>query len=291
MDRWNAAIERIEEELESSIDVRELARMTLTSEHHFRRMFSALSGMPLSEYIRRRRLTVAAAAVLAGQEAIQEIAVRYGYGSADAFSRAFRAVHGVGPKDARNAGAALRAQPRLRFTLNIEGAEQMNYRLESKEQLTLVGRRRRMQLIHHGPNPEMNEFQTEIGDQTLEAIHELSTTAPSGVFAVCTDFEEGREDGGTFEYWLAAATERDVDRETLKKHQLETLTVPAVTWLVLSSEDSEVESVQKLWPDAYGTWFPANPYRPAEGPELVSTVYDEQWNPLHAELWLPVEKE
>lgn len=64
MDSWNSAIGRIEELLEDDIDVQELAQMVLTSEFHFRRMFSVLSGMPLSEYIRRRRLTVAASAVL-----------------------------------------------------------------------------------------------------------------------------------------------------------------------------------------------------------------------------------
>lgn len=291
MDQWNAAIERIEGMLDSSLDVQELARMTLTSEYHFRRMFSALSGIPLSEYIRRRRLTIAAAAVLSAEIPIQDIAVRYGYSSADAFSRAFRAVHGVGPQEARKAGTPLRAQPRLRFTLNIEGAEQMDYRLESKKPFTLVGRRKRMRLVHHGPNHEMSEFQDEIGEETLGAIHELSTTDPSGVFAVCTEFEEGREDGGTFEYWLASATADDVETGTLKKHQLETVTIPAYTWLVLSSTDSEVGSVQKLWPDAYGTWFPANPYRPVAGPELVTTVYDDEWNPLYAELWLPIEEE
>lgn len=291
MDQWNAAVQRIEEALEGVVEVQDLARMTATSEYHFRRMFSALSGMPLSEYVRRRRLTVAAAAVVAGDEAIQDIAVRFGYGSADAFSRAFRAVHGIGPRQARKTGAALRAQPQLRFTLTIEGAAQMDYRLVHKEKFTLVGRRRRMSLIHHGPNPEMIAFQDELGERALEVIHELSSTEPAGVLAVCTEFEEVREDGGTFEYWLAAAAEPGLELDTTEEHQLETLAVSAHTWLVLSSEDAEVASIQKLWPEAYGQWLPANPYRPVQGPELVNTVYDEHWSPLHAELWLPVERE
>lgn len=207
MDQWNAAIEHIEQSLESVIEVQDLARITLTSEYHFRRMFSALSGMPLSEYVRRRRLTVAAAAVVAGGETIQDIAVRYGYLSADSFSRAFRAVHGLGPVEARRAGAALRAQPRLRFTLTIEGATPMDYRLDTKGAFTLVGRRRRMSLIYHGPNPEMEAFHSEVGEQTLGAIGGLSTIEPTGVISVCRDFDEGREDGGAFDFWLAAAVE------------------------------------------------------------------------------------
>jgi hypothetical protein len=62
-----------------------------------RRMFSALAGMPLSEYVRRRRMTVAAAEVVTGIGDLLGIAVRYGYGSAEAFGRAFQSVHGVSP--------------------------------------------------------------------------------------------------------------------------------------------------------------------------------------------------
>ena len=62
-----------------------------------RRMFSALAGMPLSEYVRRRRMTVAAPEVVTGIGDLLGIAVRYGYGSAEAFGRAFQSVHGVSP--------------------------------------------------------------------------------------------------------------------------------------------------------------------------------------------------
>lgn len=81
-----------------------LARIAATSEYHLRRLFSALAGIGLSEYVRRRRLTVAAAEVLAGEQSLLDIAVRHGYGSAEAFGRAFQAVHGVSPGEARRRG-------------------------------------------------------------------------------------------------------------------------------------------------------------------------------------------
>lgn len=102
MDRWNRAMEVIEHRLGGEIDVAELARLTLTSEYHFRRVFSALAGMSLSEYVRRRRMTLAAADIVAGRRTVQDVAVDHGYRSADAFSRAFTAVHGVGPDRARH---------------------------------------------------------------------------------------------------------------------------------------------------------------------------------------------
>ena len=66
LDRLNQAMEYIERHLDQRIEGAELAQIAATSEYHMRRLFSALAGMPLSEYIRRRRLTVAGAEVLAG---------------------------------------------------------------------------------------------------------------------------------------------------------------------------------------------------------------------------------
>ena len=92
LERLNQAMEHIESHLDQPLDVAGLARIATTSEYHFRRMFSALAGLPLSEYVRRRRLTVAGAEVLAGERTLLDIATRYGYGSGEAFARAFRAV-------------------------------------------------------------------------------------------------------------------------------------------------------------------------------------------------------
>src|SRR3712207_1974966 len=141
-------MEYIERHLDQRIEAAELARIAVTSEYHFRRLFSALAGIPLSEYIRRRRLTVAGARVLAGQDTLLDVAVRYGYGSAEAFARAFRAMHGVGPGEARRTGAALHSQPRMSFRLIVEGSSSMRYRVVAKDGFRIVGRRARVPLVH-----------------------------------------------------------------------------------------------------------------------------------------------
>lgn len=144
LDRLNEAMDHIERHLDRRIDIADLARIAATSEYHFRRMFSALAGLPLSEYIRRRRLTVAGAEVLAGEPTLLEIAVRYGYGSGEAFARAFRGLHGVGPGEARRTGAALRSQPRMSFRLIVEGSSTMRYRVMEKPEFHVVGRKARV---------------------------------------------------------------------------------------------------------------------------------------------------
>ena len=92
----NQLVDYIDGHLTEEIAVDDLAVSLGMTEYHLRRMFSSLAGMPLSEYVRRRRMTVAATEVLDGGELLA-IAVRYGYSSTEAFSRAFRSVHGAGP--------------------------------------------------------------------------------------------------------------------------------------------------------------------------------------------------
>jgi AraC family transcriptional regulator len=292
MDPWNTAMAHIEQQVADGaahrgtgeIDVAALARITLTSEHHFRRMFSVLAGMPVSEYLRRRRMTIAASSVLSGEEPLQDISVRFGYASADAFSRAFRAVHGVGPAEARRSGTVLRSQPPLRFSLSVEGTRPMDYRLQDETAFTLVGRRCRMPLVHHGPNPAMAQFRDELGLEVLQDISALSTRSPRGVLAVSTDFAEDRADGSTFEFWFAAAA----DHPPKAGSAYETREVPAHRWLVLRSPSMDTGEIQHLWARAYGEWFLANPYQPLAEPELLATVLDQDGRPDHAELWLAI---
>lgn len=290
LERWNHAIAAIDERLTDEIDVADLARMTLTSEYHFRRMFSTLAGMPVSEYVRRRRMTVAAAEVLDGA-ALADLAVRYGYGSADAFRRAFRAVHGLTPEQARAAGASLRSQPRLRLHLTLEGASPMQHRIETLDPFRLVGATTRIPLVYAGPNPDMIAFQRSLPDD-LDARLELLADAglPSGPFSASTGFTEDRADGSPFDYWHAVATRRSAAELS---DDLAVLEVPAHTWVVfeVTAQRDFMAAMQNLWRDAYGDWFPSNPYLSVPAPEILCVLESsDDWSSGRAELWLAVER-
>ena len=84
----NNALAYIEEHLTEEIDYSKISKIAYCSEYHFKRMFSFLSGISLSEYIRRRRLTLAALDLKDKDLRIIDVAVKYGYNSADSFSRA-----------------------------------------------------------------------------------------------------------------------------------------------------------------------------------------------------------
>lgn len=287
LDRLNEALERVEEDTASPVDVAEMARVALTSEHHLRRMFSALAGMPLAEYVRRRRLTLAGVEVLEGEGTLLEIAVRYGYGSAEAFTRAFRAMHGISPGRARRCGATLLSQSRLSFRLTVEGSTTMRYRIVEKDTFRLVGPKTRLQPVHQGLDPAMVEFVEDIDDATHELLEQLSDQEPRGGLSATVAIEPGGGEGGAIDYYVAAVTHADAPEG------LDALEVPAGTWAVFPYERvSFPEGVQGLWREVYAAWFPSHPaYRTVEGPALLQADYDEHdENIASGELWLPVEK-
>ncbi|AJZ84049.1 MULTISPECIES: AraC family transcriptional regulator [Streptomyces] len=284
LERLNEALEHIESHLDQRIETAELARIAVTSEYHFRRLFSALAGIPLSEYIRRRRLTLAGAEVLAGERTLLEIAVRYGYGSGEAFARAFRAMHGVGPGDARRAGAVLRSQPRMSFRLVVEGSSSMRYRVVEKERFHVVGKKVRVPLVHEGVNPRIAEFIRGIGQETIGRIAALSDQQPEGILGVSDNLDPSRAEGTELDYYHGVVTGAAAPKD------LDELVVPAGTWAVFESSGPFPQALQHLWRDVFTQWFPSNPYQSRPGPEILRTRLSQDAAQADAELWIPVER-
>ncbi|MGW3328091.1 helix-turn-helix domain-containing protein [Streptomyces virginiae] len=282
LERLNQAMDHIEEHLDEPVDVAELARIAMTSEYHFRRMFSALAGIPLSEYVRRRRLTLAGAEVLAGRRTLLDVAVRYGYGSGEAFARAFRAVHGVGPGEARRTGAALRSQPRMSFRLIVEGRSSMRYRVVEKDGFRLVGRGTRVPLVYEGMNPAIVEFVKSIGKETLGRWEAYGSGEPGGVLAVVDNHSAQDAEGTELDYFHGVLSDEDVPGAS------ESLDVGPGTWAVFESSGEFPLAVQHLWRDVYTQWFPSNPYRSRPGPSLSRTRVSPDGTHADAELWIPV---
>ncbi|WP_093797609.1 AraC family transcriptional regulator [Streptomyces sp. Wb2n-11] len=284
LERLNQAMEHIECHLDQRIEVADLARIAVTSEYHFRRLFSALAGIPLSEYVRRRRLTVAGAEVLGGERTLLEVAVRYGYTSGEAFARAFRVMHGVGPGEARRTGARLQSQPRMSFRLIVEGSSSMQYKIVEKDEFRVVGRKARVPLVHEGANPAIAAFIRGIGQETLRRIESLSDQEPEGIISVSDDLDESRAEGTELDYYHGVVTRAAVPED------MDALTVPAGTWAVFESSGPFPRTLQYLWRDVFTQWFPSNPYRSRPGPEILRTRLSRDGTQADAELWIPVER-
>ncbi|MFI1582065.1 GyrI-like domain-containing protein [Embleya sp. NPDC020630] len=292
LEQLNQALDHIESHLDQDLDVAELARIAMTSEYHLRRLFSALAGMPLSEYIRRRRLTLAAAEVLAGEPTLLEVAVRHGYSSGEAFARAFRAMHGVGPGEARRTGAVLSAQPRMSFRLVIDGSSSMRYRIVHKDAFRVVGKRARVPLVHEGVNQAIAEFVGGIDRETTARIKALSDQDPDGIVAVTDDLDPSRAEGTELDYYHGVVTSHQVPDSADGPDDpdaLDTLAVPAGTWAVFENSGPYPQALQYLWRDIFTQWFPSNPYRSRPGPEILRVRPTADGTRADASLWIPVE--
>ena len=282
----NRLVDVIDNHLTEEIDIARVATDLGTTEYHLRRMFSSLAGMPLSEYIRRRRMAVAAADVL-GDEQMLDIAVRYGYGSTEAFGRAFRSVHGVAPGDVRRDGGPLRTQPQLRFRLTVEGNTPMDTRITDRPAFRLVGHTARVPLIHRGANPHIQAHIASLPPAEHARLKELSNTDPAGLLQVSDGVDPDYTEGSELTYLHGVA----VTEATPVPADLDAIDVPAGTWAVFRVEGDYPAALQSTWAATATDWFPSNPWRLRPGPSIVA-VLDRapDFTTATCELWLPVER-
>ena len=285
LERMNRALAYIEENLADELDFKHVEKLALCSEYHFRRMFSFLAGVSLSEYIRRRRLTLAAFEMIHGDVSVTDMAIKSGYNSPDSFSRAFYNLHGVMPSDAKSKGKLLKAYPRMTFQLTIRGENEMNYRIEEKEGFRIVGIKKRVPLIYEGANPEIDSMWKSLDMDTINMLKTLSNVAPLGLLSASTNFSEGRLDGGELDHYIGVATTKEYPEN------LACLDVSASTWAVFESVGPFPETLQNIWGRIYSEWFPSSGYEQKEGPEILWNENKDVDSPtFRSEIWIPVSK-
>lgn len=226
----NNAMAYIEENLTKDLDYSKISKIACCSEYHFKRMFSFLSGISLSEYIRKRKLTLAALDLKNSDLRIIDIAVKYGYNSADSFSRAFHSIHGILPSKARSENALLKAYPRMTFQLSIKGGNEMNYRIAKKESFNLVGFKKRVPIIFDGVNPEIEKMTELLTPEAIKQLKSISDVEPTGIISASTNFSEGRmEEKGELDHYIGVATSNN------ELTEFDVLKVDAGTWAVFEA--------------------------------------------------------
>ena len=284
--KMNEALNYIEENLTNDIVLKEVARLAYCSEYHFQRMFSFLAGVTLSEYIRRRRLTLAAFELNNSNLRIIDVAIKYGYNSPDSFTRAFQNLHGITPSEARNNGQSLKAYPRMTFQLSIKGGNVMNYRIEEKEAFRIVGIKKRVPIVFHGVNPDIASMWESLNNETIKQLKNISNVEPIGLLSASTNFSEGRmEEKGELDHYIGVAT--TIECPTNLTH----LEVPASIWAVFQSIGPFPDTLQKIWGRIYSEWFPSSKYEQKEGPEILWNADKDITSPnFRSEIWLPISR-
>ncbi|MDI6553318.1 AraC family transcriptional regulator [Leuconostoc falkenbergense] len=280
LQRLNQAINFLEAHLTDDIDYDKVAKITLTSKYHFSRMFTFLSGMTLTEYLRNRRLSLAAQDLIHEKVTILTIATRYGYDSADSFSRAFKQFHSFLPSKIGKHLHEIKSFSKITFQLTIKGGSTMNYRLVTqKPKFMLAGFQKEVPLIAKGINYDVQSMAIEF--MTPEAIVDLksiSNIEPSGIISASTNFT----DDGNLEHWIGVAT-------TKTQQKYDQLIINNDSWVVFEAVGKFPQALQEVWTSIFSEWFPDSSYELDDGPILVwYGGQDMSVENYKTEIWLPV---
>ena len=283
----NRLSDEIEKHIADDIDIDAFASAMGTTGYHTRRMFSSLAGVPLSEYVRRRRMTVAADDVVGGEDFLT-ISVRYGYGSTEAFGRAFRAVHGVSHGVVRRYGGPLRNYPQLRFRLTVEGSTPMDAKIVEKPAFRLIGHATRVPLIHEGINPHIQQHIASLPNTEHESLTQLSATEPAGLLQVSADVDPDYTEGTELTYLHGVAVTADAS----VPDDLDAIEVEEGAWVVFRTSGEHPAALQAAYAASATEWFPSNPWRMRPSPSIVAVLERaEDFSTATCDLWFPIERE
>lgn len=280
--RMNEALCYIESNLDGEIDYGVVAQKACCSIYHFQRMFSYMAEVPLSEYIRCRRLANAAFDLQNTDAKVIDIALKYGYDSPTAFTRAFQNMHGITPNAAKEKGVMLKAYPPITFQISIKGAAIMNYRIEEKGEIRVVGLKLSTTMENGACYTEIPEFWAEAARSgKAESIASLIENEPLGMLGISSC--DGIPLESKFDYYIAAATGKPVPEGA------EEFIIPAATWAIFECIGPMPQAIQDLQRRIVTEWLPSSGYEYGKAPD-IEVYYDEDSTKpdTRSEVWIPV---
>ena len=277
VEKLNQCMDYIEEHLTDGIDYEQLGRIACCSAYHFQRMFTYMAGITLSEYIRRRKMSLAAVDLQGGDAKIIDVAEKYGYNSPTAFNRAFQSVHGIAPSAVRKEGVSVKTFPPISFRISVKGAVEMDYRIETKEAFRIIGVSEPLfKEIEKNFTIVPNMWGRAAGDGTIQKLAGMMDSQPMGLLGVsaCNGEEE-------WKYFIAVAS-------TQKDDAFEEYIVPASTWAIFPGSGTN-QSVQELEQRIVTEWLPTSGYEYANAPDIEVYLNPDPQNAQY-EVWIPVVK-
>lgn len=271
VNRMNKAVDYIEQNLTDEIDKNEICKIIGCSFSVFQGTFSQITGISLSEYIRRRRLTCAAQELQNTDQKIIEIAIKYGYQSADAFSVAFKRIHGISPSNVREHSVSLTFYCRLNFALTIKGVEKMNYTIIERRPFKVIGIRR---TTPYGAGT----WAIVKSDGSNEKIKELSGSFYD--LGLCFGF--GAD--GSNDYMCAVEWNKETP-ETLDSFEY-----PAAKWLKFVAFGTVTgQTLTDVWYRINNEFLPQSKYKKSGLPTIEKyIVWDEASDVCNVEIWIPI---
>jgi len=271
----NASLQYLERHLLEDTDSEKVAKYVGLSRFYLERTFAALTGMSVSEYIRARRLTLAAQELIAAETKVIDLALKYGYDTPESFTKAFTRFHGVTPSSARRMSTMLRCQNPLAISIHMEGATRMDYKIEPMDAFTVVGVEEKF---------HMDSSLQKIPKYWEEFFQKGLQEKVCPMFGGCFDADAN----GYFPYMIGEVLRPGMNvPEGMTTHE-----IPAHTWARFACKGAMPLALQNVTKQIYSEWLPTNgTYEVAQYVEIEMYSEGDTASPdYYSEVWIPVKK-
>ncbi|KAA0546051.1 AraC family transcriptional regulator [Bacillus sp. BGMRC 2118] len=282
LQEFNNLMEYIESHLTEEISGKEISRIVGLSDYHFKRMFSYMAGMSLSEYIKNRRFSEANLELIKGAK-VTDLAYKYGYHSVDGFSRAFREWCGFLPSEVMK-NKIQKSFPKFSFFIDIRGGKSMEFKIEKKEAFSIIGVSKRVLIQFEGVNHEIVELAQSITEQQRNKMHQVADLYPHQVLNVSYDFDDGYlEEKGFLTHMIGFATTKENPYD-----DLEQLSIEESLWAIFPNQGPFPATLQETTAKVYAEWLPSSGYEVTDLPSISFTKHDGTYENVYSEIWMPV---
>lgn len=279
------AIDHVEAHLTDEIDYEEVARQAYCSSFYFQRIFGILCGMPLGEYVRNRRLTLAGNELSATDSKVIDIALKYGYESPESFTRAFVKFHGITPSEAKKNGSKLRSFSRLSVKIILTGGSSMNYKIIEKEAFYVLERVEKHSVVNGENLNTIPAFWNRAHTDGSVVKLLANATDRTFVFGIC--YASSSQADTEFEYSIATVC----DKDTVAPDGFRKNIIPARTWAVFECRGAMPKAIQDLWQKICTEFFPTAEYEPTREMDIEAYPYGDMGSEdYYSEIWIPVMK-
>jgi len=278
------ALDYTEAHLTEEIDYEFVAKQAYSSAFHFQRMFSMLCGFSLGDYIRMRRLSLAADELHRTNDKVIDIALKYGYDTPESFSRAFTRFHGITPTDARH-GGNVKSFSRLSVKLILSGGSTMDYRIETKQAFKIICKKKQVNKPQGDTaTADISAFWDECNQNgTIETLCKYAKFDNlQGILGIC--FSGEMADSG-FPYGIGA----EYNGALVTDKGLDVIEIPTYTYAVFQCKGKMPDAFKNTYQKICTEFFPQSNYEYGNGVELEVYPSADTQNPNYiCEIWIAV---